>query len=82
MWIPPWLELMLCPQDKGVRNMIQQHHVDELKRIIWEEQHEQLSDEEAWEMAHRLYNLFRLLLDGVVEDEDDQKLSSEDPAKH
>ncbi len=41
---------------------LEQHHIDELKRIHKEDFGEDLTDDEAWEMGHRLVNLFRLLL--------------------
>jgi hypothetical protein len=41
---------------------LQQHHIDELKRIHKEDFGDELSDKEAWEMGTRLVNLFRLLL--------------------
>jgi PIN domain nuclease of toxin-antitoxin system len=42
---------------------LQQHHVDQLKALYQKERGVILSDAEAWEMAIRLINLFRLLLD-------------------
>lgn len=42
---------------------ILQHHVDDLKIIYGKHTGETLTDAEAWEMAVRLVNLFRLLLD-------------------
>ncbi len=50
---------------------IQQHHVDRLREIIQKEQGKNLTNEEAWETARRLYHLFRLLLWGIVEGEED-----------
>jgi hypothetical protein len=50
---------------------IQQRHVDRLREIMQSERNEELSNEEAWEMTRRLYNLFRLLLHGVIDGEDD-----------
>jgi len=44
---------------------MQQHHVDRLREIIQREQGRTLTNEEAWEMARRVYNLFHLLLRGT-----------------
>ena len=41
---------------------IQQRHIEELKRIYQKHFSEGLSDKDAWAMAHRLENLYRLLL--------------------
>lgn len=46
------------------RMPIQQHHVDELKRIYRDQYSAELSDKEAWAMARRLVSLFRLLSNG------------------
>jgi hypothetical protein len=42
---------------------ILQHHINELKEIYRKQTGEDLSDMEAWDMAVRLMNLFRLLLE-------------------
>lgn len=46
-----------------------QRHIDELKRIHLAETGENLSDEEAWAMAHRLVGMLRLVspVDGEPE---------------
>lgn len=46
-----------------------QRHIDELKRIHLVETGENLSDEEAWAMAHRLVGILRLVppVDGEPE---------------
>ena len=51
---------------------IQPHHVDRLKAIIKAEQGKDMTEKEAWDMARRLYHLFRLLLWGIVDGDDEQ----------
>jgi hypothetical protein len=41
---------------------LQQHHIEEYKRIYKKQFGEDLSDAEAWEQATNLINLARLLL--------------------
>ena len=38
--------------------------VDEFRRLISEEYGEELSDAEAWQRAHEVIRLFRMLFDG------------------
>lgn len=41
---------------------ITQNDIDRLKEIYQKQFHEELSNDDAWEMGIRLVNLFRLLL--------------------
>ena len=41
---------------------IGQHHINELKTIYRTHYHKDLPDAEAWAMAQRLLNLYRLLI--------------------
>jgi hypothetical protein len=45
-----------------VRMPIQQHHIEDLKRIYRKHFARNLSDQDAWAMAHRFLNLYRVLI--------------------
>lgn len=49
---------------------LSQKNVDELKKIYKETVGADLSDKEAWEMAIRLLNLFRILDSGTASSND------------
>lgn len=42
---------------------IRQRHIDELKRLYKKHFGQRLADKQAWEMAHRLLNIFHLLIE-------------------
>lgn len=51
---------------------LSQKNVDELKKIYKETVGEELTDKEAWEMAIRLLNLFRILDSGTARPGDNE----------
>ncbi len=46
---------------------LQQHHIEDLKRIYKMHFARDLSDKDAWSMAHRLLNLYRMLITSEAE---------------
>ena len=42
---------------------IRQRHIDELKRLYENHFGKRIGDKQVWEMAHRLLNTFRLLME-------------------
>lgn len=53
---------------------IMQHHIKELKTLYLKQSGKNLSDKEAWDMAIRLVNLFRVLLNDKNEPKDPEKV--------
>ena len=53
---------------------IMQHHIDELKVLYQKQSGEKLSDKEAWDMAIRMVNLFRVLLKAKIEPDEPKEV--------